>query len=334
MNLVDKISQLHRAKTKFYQLGDVKEFLKENANSPDASLHAGWFADPHDKQRKILSEEYDMIEHYRKMFRNSDELDKLSDLNQQLRDTYKKYRKQIQNTKRMIIKALHSHEVNIMQRDHVRYKTEVVTQELLDQRKDNVSPEFVELVQSVIQRNTDWRFAGCVLNPVDDQYVKAMIACEPLYIVTNNDVSIGRIKSNLSEFFVNQRLRLYNSLEGLPQHLGLTICVNQFEYIPLDEQSDILKQTYEHTMPGGLMLLTYNDCDQRTSLEHTLEGLRFYCTRDLLVGKAWSIGWNVVKSETTNNGMWTYVVLQKPGELYSMKTSAPLVENIRFGLRR
>jgi len=114
----------------------------------------------------------------------------------------------------------------------------------------------------------------------------------------------------------------------LPPFLGLTVCVNQFEYIPLDEQGDILQKVYKLTLPGGNMLITYNDCDQRSSLEHTLEGLRFYSTKELLIGKAYSIGWNVVTTETIN-GLWQYAILQKEGQLTSNKTSAPIVENIR-----
>ena len=305
MSLADKLNQLSLIKTKFADLGD---------HSLDVI--------------KTLQSEKEVVDHYRKLFKNRGNFDKLVDINKQIENLLVEYYDTVTNVKQQINKVVYNKERNILQHDYIRYSTQTVDQDLLDSRNNNINPEFIELVKSAIQRNSDWRFAGCVLNPIDNLYVQTMIACEPLYVVSNNNTSVSRIKANIDNFYFNNRLRLYRSLKGLPPFLGLTVCVNQFEYIPLDQQGDILQKVYKLTLPGGQMLISYNDCDQRQSLEHTLEGLRFYGTKELLLGKAYSIGWNVVTTESIN-GLWQYAILQKEGQLSSNKTSAPIVENIR-----
>ena len=313
MRLADKINQLSLIKTKFADLGDhslnvVKKLQSENA----------------------------VVDHYRKLFKDSAKFDKLFDLNEKIQDLLVEYHEASTEVKNQIATVVHARERNILQDDHKRYHTEPVDQELLDTRNDSMDLKFVELLQNVIQRNSDWRFSGCVMYPIDEQFVQHMVACEPLYVICNNDVSTSRIKSKMNDFYFNNRLRFYDSVKiGIstgpkdgPFDVGFAICVNHFEYIPLDEQGDILSQIYNVTAPGGQMLVTYNDCDQRQSLEHTLEGHRFYNTKDLFLGKAYSIGWNILTTETIN-GLWQYAILKKEGELYSNKTSAPMVENIK-----
>jgi len=308
MSLADKINQLSLIKTKFADLGD---------HSLDVV--------------KALQSENEVVDHYRKLFKDREKFDNLFDLNEKIQSLLLDYYDASNQVKKQINSVVYSKERNILQNDHIRYATQTVDQELIDKRNENISQDFIELVKNAIQRYSDWRFAGCVLHPTDEQFVQDMVACEPLYVVSTNDLCVGRVKENLNDFYVTQRLRVYDSLKHLPPDLGLTVCINQFEYIPLDEQSDILTQVYNHTLPGGRMILTYNDCDQRQSLEHTLEGLRFYSTKELLLGKAYSIGWNVISTETIN-GLWQYALLEKEGQMDTIKTSAPVVSNIRKGV--
>ena len=306
MSLADKINQLNLIKTKFLGLGNHTV----------------------DSNKKLITE-YEVIDHYRKLFKNRENFDKLIDLNLQIKKLLAEYSNTSKNITQQINTVIHNKERGILQYDYERYENQFVDQTLLDVRNDNISEEFVNLVCAVIDSISDWRFAGCVINPIDSKFVHAMIGSEPLYIVSKNDVCIKRVKKRLNNFYAKQRLRVYGRINELPKHIGLSVCVNQFEYMPLDEQGNIMQQIYKQTSPGGQMLITYNDCEQRASLEHTLEGLRFYSTKELTLGKAFSIGWDVVKTETTNNGVWNYAILQKPGELHSIKTSAPIVENIK-----
>lgn len=306
MSLADKINQLSLIKTKFSDLGDLYKGAK-----------------------KDLKNEYEKVDHYRKLFKNKDEFDALIDLNLQITALLEKYVATSKNIKQQVNNVIHTKERGILQHDYDRYANQDVSQSLIEQRNENISEEFVDLIKNVIHSVSDWRYSGCVIDPVDANFVKQLVANEPLYIVTENKINHKRIRKSLNSYYVKNRLRFYPKITYLPKHLGLTICVNQFEYMPLDEQGKIMSEIYSHTLPGGKMVITYNDCDYRASLEHTLEGLRFYSTKELTLGKACSIGWDIVKTETTNNGVWHYAILQKPGQLTSIKTSAPIIENIK-----
>ena len=306
MSLADKINQLNLIKIKFKNL-DI--------------AHHSLLSD--------LQNEHNTVEHYSKMFRDNENFEKLIDINKHIRSLLNQHKNTSVRLKSQIETIIHQKERVILQHDYNRYSSQQLSQDIIDVRNQSISKEFIDVLTTAIFNVSDWKFSACIIDPVDSTFVKQMVASEPLYIVSTNPVNFKRSVKKFNKFYQKQRLRKYNRIKDLPRHLGFTVCINQFEYMPLDEQGDVLQQVYKHTLPGGQMLVTYNDCDQRASLEHTLEGLRFYSTKELTLGKAFSIGWNVVKTENANNGVWNYAILQKPGELHSIKTSAPIVENIK-----
>ena len=306
MSLADKINQLNLIKTKFKNL-DI--------------AHHSLLSD--------LQDEHNVIDHYSKMFKDNENFEKLIDINKHIRSLLNQHKNASQQLKSQIDTIIHKKERAILQHDFDRYSKQTVTDELVDVRNQNISKEFVDILTTEIYNVSDWKFAACIINPVDSTFVKQMVACEPLYILSTSPIAIKRSVKKFNKFYQKQRLRIYTKINELPKCLYLTVCVNQFEYMPLDDQGKIMREVFNYSLPGAKFLITFNDCDQRSSLEHTLQGLRFYNTKELVLGKAFSIGWNVSKTGKINNGMWNYAILQKPGELHSIKTSAPMVENIK-----
>lgn len=304
--LADKISQLALIKNAFKDLGK-------------SSLD----------QLPMFDFEYEASDRYRKFFRDQQHFDTLIDQNLQIKNLLNQYVDTSKKLQEQVNKTIFQKEQKILQADYDRYSKQQVEQKLLDNRNKNISEDFVDMVSSIIANSSDWRLSACVIDPTDARFVKTIVANEPVYVVTKNQESIKRVKSSFNNLYATERLRIYDDYKYLPKHIGLTLCINQFEYMPLDYQGDILLRAYNHTMPGGRMIITYNNCDNRTSLEHTLSGIRYYSTAELTLGKAYSIGWDVEQSDNANNGIWHYAVLKKPGEISSNKHSATLVENVK-----
>jgi len=280
-------------------------------------------------QLPTFDNEYKASDHYRKFFKDKQHFDQLIDLNLQIKSLLNQYVDTSKKLQEQVNKTIFQKEQKILQADYERYSKQQIEQELLDNRNQNISDDFVDMVTSIIANSSDWRLSACVIEPTDARFVKTIVANEPLYVVTKNQESIKRVKGSFNNFYAEQRLRIYNDFKYLPKQIGLTLCINQFEYMPLDYQGDILLRAYKHTIPGGRMIITYNNCDNRTSLEHTLSGIRYYSTAELTLGKAFSIGWDVEQSDSASNGIWHYAVLKKPGEISSIKNSAAMVENIK-----
>jgi SAM-dependent methyltransferase len=302
--LADKINKLSIIKQKFADLGE-----KHDLDS--------------------LTSEKEIVQHYSKMFRSTDDFNQLIELNNELVKVINEYQQVSKRVSSYVNKVLHKKEINILQEDYRRYLNDQITVEDIQQRDQNVSAEFTNFVKSTINQLSDWRYPGCIINPVNSSLTMEMLACEPLYIISDIQELITDVRKGFNSFYNQNRLRVYNDIIHLPLNtLGLAICINQLEYMPLDAQADLLGKIYNHLQPGGRLLISYNDCDNRTCLEHTLEGIRSYSTKQLTLGKAFSIGFDIKKSSSTNNGMWNYAILSKPGQLHSIKTAVPIVKNV------
>ena len=306
MSLADKINQLNLIKTKFKDLDIEYQTLLTD-----------------------LQNEHNTVDHYSKMFKDNDNFEKLIDINKHIRALLVEHKNASKKLQSQIDTVIHRKETVILQHDYDRYSKQIVTQDVLDIRNHSLSRDVVDILTTEIYNVSDWKFAACIINPFDSTFVKQMVSFEPLYILSSNPVHIKRSVKKFNKFYQKNRLRIYSRMNELPRCLYFSVCINQFEYMPLDDQGKIMKEVFRYSLPGAKFLITFNDCDERASLEHTLQGLRFYNTKQLVLGKAFSIGWDVFKTGKINNGMWNYAVLKKPGVATSIKTAAPMVENIK-----
>jgi len=49
-------------------------------------------------------------------------------------------------------------------------------------------------------------------------------------------------------------------------------------------------------------------------------------TKSLIEGLHYGIGYDILEAGNTNDGVWSYMLLQKPGTLTSQKMNAPAIE--------
>lgn len=307
MSLADKISQLNLIRNHFRNIGDDT---------------------PHMISK--LVDEVKLVDHYKDKFKYNSEFNRLSDLNKQLQHELEQYHVTSKRVKDVIAQVIHNKERSILQHDYMNYQKEDLDIELIDSRSQSLSKEIVNEIHARVQNYIDWRFAVIVMHPLDGQFVRNLVAGDPLYVVTQNETIKKRIKKRFNEFYRNNRLKIIARAERLNGRIAsLCLAINVFEYMPLDEQANMLEIMFKKTYEGGTAIITFNDCEQRTSLELTLQGLRCYCTKELVLGKAFAIGWDIESVGSVNNGTWSYAILKRPGELTSIKCSAPIIENMK-----
>lgn len=220
-------------------------------------------------------------------------------------------------------------EVHIFQDDYARYESIPVNLEAVEDRLENYDPEFVEKITAKIQYYSDWRHAGVDLNPTSGNFTRTLLACDPLYVLTSKLVDVDKLKSKFNTFFAERRLYQYSNYDDLPQEqLGLAVNIGEYEHIPIEPIKDELKKVYNLLKPGGYFIFTYNNCEYKASLDFC--GIyRSYNTKTLMKSLTYATGFDTVEEGDFCNGAHSLLIVKKPGELTSLKNSAPVVKVIK-----
>ena len=190
-----------------------------------------------------------------------------------------------------------------------------------------------ELFQARLSRYIDWQHSAMIIRPGIENFIDSMVALDPLYLV---DLSHDYLAPALSKFNnqYQNRLRTYAVKEDLDQEIlgqipndqfALCFAYNYFNFRPFEILKKYLDEIYQKLTPGGVFIMTFNDCD-RASAVQLVEN--FYCcytpgylVRELAVSMGYEIeySWN-------DPGPTTWLELKKPGTLTSLKGGQTLAK--------
>ena len=191
----------------------------------------------------------------------------------------------------------------------------------------------LELFQARLSRYIDWQHSAMIIRPGIENFIDSMVALDPLYLV---DLSHDYLAPALSKFNsqYQNRLRTYTVKEDLDQEIlgqipndqfALCFAYNYFNFRPFEILKKYLDEIYQKLTPGGVLVMTFNDCD-RASAVQLVEN--FYCcytpgylVRDLAVSMGYEIeySWN-------DPGPTTWLELKKPGRITSLKGGQTLAK--------
>jgi len=190
-----------------------------------------------------------------------------------------------------------------------------------------------ELFQARLSRYIDWQHSAMIIRPGIENFIDSMVALDPLYLV---DLSHDYLAPALSKFNsqYQNRLRTYTVKEDLDQEIlgqipndqfALCFAYNYFNFRPFEILKKYLDEIYQKLTPGGVLVMTFNDCD-RASAVQLVEN--FYCcytpgylVRDLAVSMGYEIeySWN-------DPGPTTWLELKKHGRITSLKGGQTLAK--------
>lgn len=190
-----------------------------------------------------------------------------------------------------------------------------------------------DLIMNRITRRSGWQTTTMVLHPGLEPWLANMVSNDPLYLV---DESYDLLKPAMAVFneLYQRRLRTYvikedtdqHILEQLPdQQFGLILSWNYFNHRPFEIIRQYLTELYEKLRPGGILMMTYNDCDRWPGVVAVEAETALYTPGTLIRSFAESLGF-----EQTfyyhENGPWSWVEFQKPGEWKSYRGGQPLAK--------
>jgi SAM-dependent methyltransferase len=209
-----------------------------------------------------------------------------------------------------------------------------VNQQILDRRMP-MTADVQQMISNRIKSYADWKYPGLIIRPGVEAFVSDLVALDPLYIV---DYSTELLQPALSGFpeEYQRRLRTYeqdprspNVLTTLPDNqFGLCLAFNFFEFTPLEVVEQYLKSIFNKLRPGGVLAMTFNDCDRAHCVSLVEKNFCFYTPGKRVTAIAKAIGYRQMFSWTDTNNL-TWLELRKPGELSSNRGGQTLAKIVQ-----
>jgi SAM-dependent methyltransferase len=209
------------------------------------------------------------------------------------------------------------------------------TAEYILDRRPTISKETEQFYNARLTRYNGWQHAAMIIRPGRESFIHQLLASDPLYLV---DESHDLLQPAMDQFNnqYQQRLRPYTILERsgeailgqLPKgQFGLVFAYNFFNFRPFEVLRQYLKEIYQKLHPGGVLVMTFNDCDRAKAVMLVEQHYCCYTPGYLVRELAQSLGYEISFS-WTDQGPSTWLELRKPGERPSLRGGQALAKII------
>jgi SAM-dependent methyltransferase len=202
-------------------------------------------------------------------------------------------------------------------------------------RRFGITTETRDYIQSRVMAHSDYHYPGMVIRPGLEDWVENMVACDPLYLVDTNHDLFEPVKQRFNEIYQN-RLRYYAiresseepMMEALPNdQFGFCLAYNFFHYKPFEIMRAYLREIYQKLRPGGVLAMTYNDCDRKGAVELAERSFTCYTPGRMILAICESVGF-VLEQNYRVDAAVNWVELRRPGQMTSLRGGQSLAKII------
>ena len=209
-----------------------------------------------------------------------------------------------------------------------------INQHILDRRMP-MTLDVQQMISNRIKSYVDWKYPGLIIRPGVETFINDLVALDPLYIVDHSKELLQPALAAFPEEY-RRRLRIYEQdpcstdvLATMPNNqFGLCLAFNFFEFTPLEVLEQYLKNIFNKLRPGGILAMTFNDCDRSHCVALVEKNFCFYTPGKRVTAIAKSIGYRQMFSWTDTNNL-TWLELRKSGELTSNRGGQTLAKIVQ-----
>lgn len=235
--------------------------------------------------------------------------------------------------------VISTNEPNIFRECNERYVNEVLkeTDKIIFDRRLNLASEDHEYLMTRISLYSDWRWPGMIIRPNTGDFMNSLVALDPLYLV---DWRLELMQPTLDIYKDNEtylrRLRKYTIdpidvnpiYQQLPNNqFGFILAYNYFNYVSMDALVRNLSELFDKLRPGGGLIFTYNNCDQKQGMALYEKCFMMYTPKRLMTQHLNAIGFEIIEA-FDGQGDVSWFELRKPGQLTSIRGGQALARII------
>jgi hypothetical protein len=200
-------------------------------------------------------------------------------------------------------------------------------------RRPDFDESTKEFISGRINANCDWRKVGLIIRPGLEDWISQMVSLDPLYLA-DTDAELLKPVSTLFNQVYQTRLRKYVFTENpgtpfltaLPDtQFGVVFVYNFFHYKTITVIHQYLAEIYQKLSPGGVLMMTFNDCDRSGGVKLAENNFMCYTTHSQIIEYANTLGFQHRVTQHLD-AAWTFLELIKPGEKVSLRGGQVLGE--------
>lgn len=200
-------------------------------------------------------------------------------------------------------------------------------------RRLGINPE--TMLRSRLRMYSDWKYPGMIIRPGLETLASEMVGFDPLYLIDTSPDLLGKVPL-INNFSDEYQSRLRNIviretldseiLEKIPDNqVGLCLVYNFFNFRPLEYVRKYLTEIYQKLKPGGVLIMTYNDCSRVSGVKLVEAHFACYTPGRLITDLAEHIGFDRLHT-WHNDGASTFLEIRKPGKLSSLRGGQTLAK--------
>lgn len=208
-----------------------------------------------------------------------------------------------------------------------------VTAESILARTLSITDDDREYVNSRLKIHSNWQHAGMIIRPGHEDWINNLVNYDPLYLVDQrNDLLEPAILRFNDQY--KRRLRTYiigedtgeGFLDKLPSgQFGFCLVYNFLNYKPIEVLYQYLTELFDKLKPGGIMALTFNNCDFPGGASLVEYKFMSYTPGRLVVEHIKQLGF-VIEQTRQLDAACTWLELRKPGTLTSLRGGQSLAK--------
>lgn len=189
-----------------------------------------------------------------------------------------------------------------------------------------ISNENEQFLRSRVARYSDWHHPAMIIHPMFEPFMQDLVSSDPLYLIDESAYLLEPVLAQYNELY-QRRLRTYvikesfdyPILDKLPQgQFGLCFVYNYLNFRPFEIIKKYLAEIYQKLSPGGILVMTFNDCERASAVELVEMNYGCYTPSYLVEQLADTLGYEIVY-KWTDGGPSTWIELKRPGQLSSLR---------------